>query len=500
LVIALQSGEARKKSFDFHHLAISPQALRHFYASTFLSQIPKPPRQEPDGFAHHFGVLSLIWKALRNCKIPFLPVKLNHRGFHKGAFMFKTSALSAAATAVLLAAATLPSQAQSPRISVYRASPAAQTADLPANADAIAKSRLPLIDPSVFPLGGFAPGAAPGGVAGARGGLALDENGADANGGVAPQANGSATEQWPYTTARVAVTALGKDKSLAGVPVSSSPYRQTGKLYMQFGASLFVCTASLIAPSVLITAAHCVHNYGQGQPGFASAVWWYPANTNGGSKQPYGRFNATTWAVPTFYFNGTDTCLSGAVGVVCNNDLAIVILAPVKNKKAGTTLGGFYGYGVNGYSFITSPAFGNTVVGDISQLGYPVAFDQGYQMQRNNSFGKYVQGTGTNAQVLKNTQLGSALTGGSSGGPWLVNFGTRPTITGSASLGSNSTSNVVVGVTSWGYTTVGVNVQGASFFGQNFEFPLADYGGYGGGNIGFMVQAACTLSPAACTP
>ncbi len=422
-------------------------------------------------------------------------------GYIKGqAFMFRTYALSAAATAVLLAATALPSQAQSPRISVYRASPAAQTADLPANAAATAKSRLPLIDTSVFPLGGFSPTAAPGGVAGAKAGIVVDDNGADANDGVAPQANGSASEQWPYTTARVAVTALGVDNSLAGVPVSSSPYRQTGKLYMQFGASVYVCTASLIAPSVLITAAHCVHNYGTGSGGYASAVWWYPANTNDGSKQPYGRYNGVSWAVPTVYQNGTDTCLSGAVGIVCNNDLAIVILAPVKKKKAGTTLGGVYGVGYNGYSFITSPAFGSNVVGDISQLGYPVAFDQGYQMQRNNSFGKYVQGTGTNAQVLKNTQLGSALTGGSSGGPWLVNFGTRPDVSASASLGSNSTSNVVVGVTSWGYTTVGVNVQGASFFGQNFEFPAADYGGYGGGNIGAMVQYACTNFPTACAP
>ena len=156
--------------------------------------------------------------------------------------------------------------------------------------------------------------------------------------------------------------------------------------------------------------------------------------------------------------------------------------------------------GVPGFAggFVASPAFGNATAGAVTQLGYPVAIDSGYQMERTDSFGKFIQTSGANGKVLKNTQLGSAMTGGSSGGPWIANFGTRPIITGSASLGSLSVSNTIIGVTSWGYTTVGVNVQGASYFGQNAEYPNANYGGRGAGNIGSLVNDTCTAAPGFC--
>ena len=80
----------------------------------------------------------------------------------------------------------------------------------------------------------------------------------------------------------------------------------------------------------------------------------------------------------------------------------------------------------------------------------------------------------------------------------MVNFGTRPVPSSSASLGNASVSNTIVGVTSWGYTSVGINVQGASWFGQNAEFPLASYGAYGAGNIGKLMQDTCTGSAAYC--
>ena len=122
----------------------------------------------------------------------------------------------------------------------------------------------------------------------------------------------------------------------------------------------------------------------------------------------------------------------------------------------------------------------------------PVAFDSGYQMQRTEAVGWYVA-----SGNLRNTQMGSAQTGGSSGGPWLANFGTVPIVSAGASLGS-ATVQAVVGVTSYGSTTVGFNRQGASFFGQNVQFPLGAYGVYGAGNIGRLVQATCTSFAAYC--
>jgi len=73
--------------------------------------------------------------------------------------------------------------------------------------------------------------------------------------------------------------------------------------------------------------------------------------------------------------------------------------------------------------------------------------------------------------------------GGSSGGPWLENFGIRPTLTGTGN-GTAPLSNVVVGVTSWGYTNNAVKQQGASPFTSN--------------NIVSLVNSACGSRPAAC--
>jgi hypothetical protein len=258
-----------------------------------------------------------------------------------------------------------------------------------------------------------------------------------------------------------------------------------------------------VKKGVLVTAAHCIHNYGRGNAGFANEVRWFPANhaaggPNGGG--PFSYFVGQSWRVPASYVNGTDTCETGAIGVVCNNDIATVRLAPRNGRYAGTILGGWYSYGWNGYSFVATPVFGNATVAALTQIGYPVAIDGGQQMLRGDSYGKYIQLTGANRKVLKNIQLGSAMTGGSSGGPWLVNFGTTPAVTGGAVLGRVGTMarNTVVGVTSWGYTTPGINVQGASWFGVNAEFPAASYGTYGAGNIGKLMFDTCTAAPAYC--
>jgi hypothetical protein len=402
--------------------------------------------------------------------------------------MLKLRSVLLAASALAVGASTFcASNAQAAGTAVGRPS----KMELSGNPVGPILERMPLTTTSIMPVGGAMAGAA----------AILGTPGNSAGPEFSPQAYGSAIERWPYSTARVANGSTQGGVGLANSPVTAKPYRQTGKLMMRFGTDWFMCTASLIKPGVVVTAAHCVHNYGQGSAGFANEVRWYPANTiepltSGGGV--YGFYAGTQWRIPTVYLNGTDTCQSGAIGIVCNNDLATVVLAPKAGVLAGTTLGGTYTYGWNGYSFITSPAFGNAKVADITQLGYPKAFDLGYQMQRTNSFGKYIQGTGANGKILKNTQLGSAQTGGSSGGPWMVNFGTRPVTSASASLGTSSVSNAVIGVTSWGYTTVGVNVQGASFFGQNAEFPNADYGGRGAGNIGSIVNDTCVANPSAC--
>jgi hypothetical protein len=301
--------------------------------------------------------------------------------------------------------------------------------------------------------------------------------------------------------ARVANTTVGPaPHTPARDPVTGYPYRAVGKLWMRFGASWFVCTAALIKKGLLLTAAHCVFHYGQKAAGWTNEVRFYPANVSNSSTtaQPYGVFTRKRIFIPTPYYMGNDTCQTGAIGIVCNNDIALIVLNTRGGQHAGNLVG-FLGYAWNGYSYVTSSEFGNQHVAAITQLGYPVAWDSGYQMERTDSFGKRVLGTGSNGKQLLNTQLGSAQTGGSSGGPWIVNFGTTPVSTpGAASPGSAGNRRMIVGVTSWGYTSIGPKVQGASYFGQNSEYPLGNYGGRGAGNIGSLVRTACTTYPTYC--
>ena len=322
-----------------------------------------------------------------------------------------------------------------------------------------------------------APNSAPDGQAGVSGGPAPEDK--------QPLAYGTSTA--PYTTARVAVTVKGSSTTAANTPVTSYPYRATGKLYFQYAGLTYVCSASLIKKGVLVTAAHCVFDYGKKASGWHSNFVWCPANTSS-SGGVYGCYSGGAARVPTTYYNGNDVCTQS--GVVCNDDIATLLVLPKAGVYAGTKVG-WYSYGWNGYSYRASSFLGNVTAVQVTQLGYPLAFDSGYQMERTDAVGWYYA-----SGSLKNTQIGSAQTGGSSGGPWLVNFGTPPSVGSGASLGS-STVQAIIGVTSYGSTTVGYNRQGASYFGQNSQYS-GTYGSYGAGNIGLLVRDTCTANSAYC--
>jgi hypothetical protein len=295
-------------------------------------------------------------------------------------------------------------------------------------------------------------------------------------GSVAPQAFGS--HSFPYTTVRSSVTVFGGPNNTSATPITSFPWRATGKLWAKFGNQWFVCTASL-----------SIHNYGQQQNGFANTVVWWPAYNFDG--QPYGVWLGIYWAVLSQYYFGNDTCQNGGVGIVCNNDLAVIVLGQNGGLYAGQVVG-WYGYGWNGWGFVTSPWIGNQYAGQITELGYPQAIDSGVQQIRTDSVGIYFTSTNTtNGQLLRNITIGSAQTGGSSGGPWFVNFGTPASFGAGSTPGSQNT-QAIVATTSWGFDPGGPNRQGASWFGQNFEYPAAAYGPWGAGNIGALVNFVCS--------
>jgi V8-like Glu-specific endopeptidase len=240
---------------------------------------------------------------------------------------------------------------------------------------------------------------------------------------IVPQEYG--TSNHPFTTSRV-------DTAL--YPVSRAyPYRPAGKLFFNTPNGPSWCSASLIKRGVVVTAAHCVTKYGGSLPRFYTTFQFVPAFANGVA--PYGTWTASNVYVMTSYYNGADSC--AVAGVVCQNDIAVIKLAPQAkyNPPYPGTATGWYGYGWNGYGFTP----GN--VAQITQLGYPKTHDGGNLEQRTESYGI------TNAAFSSNTIIGSRQTGGSSGGPWAVNLGVTAVLNGTG-YGSEAALSTVVGATS----------------------------------------------------
>lgn len=270
---------------------------------------------------------------------------------------------------------------------------------------------------------------------------------------VAPQEHGTLSH--PFTTARA--------DAYQGTTHTQFPFRATGKLFFKVGAETHVCSGSLIRRGIVVTAAHCLADFGSGT--FYKNFRFVPGYKNG--QAPYGVWWGAKAAVLNSWLKGTDRCTDG--GVVCTNDVGVIRLSPKNGVYAGQRTG-FYGYGTNGFGFVSGTTH-------VTQLGYPVCLDNGNLMERTDSQG-YVHWPSAG-----NTIIGSLMCGGSSGGPWLVNFGRRPNLTGTGN-GVASTANMVIGVTSWGYVGSGPKQQGASRF--------------TGANIGKLATTLCGGTPSPC--
>jgi hypothetical protein len=231
------------------------------------------------------------------------------------------------------------------------------------------------------------------------------------------------------------------------------PQSTTGKLWFTINGAWYICSGSMIKPGVVVTAGHCVH------PGNGSGAGWYanwqfaPAYRNGSA--PYGIW--TSWA----YAATTSTWFSGGGGVPNDADYAVIVF----NKNAS-------GYRIGDYTGYLGWQYPSLIGKHVTAMGYPGNLDGGVINHRVDSA---VNQGGGNTGVW-----GSDMTGGSSGGGVIFNFGVGYS---GSSTGWEFGQNRLVSVVSYGYTDGSIMVQGGSQFDSRWQS---------------LINGVCTSYPWAC--
>jgi V8-like Glu-specific endopeptidase len=244
--------------------------------------------------------------------------------------------------------------------------------------------------------------------------------------------------------------------------ITANPYKAAGKLFFTDpSVGDFQCSASIIQKRVIVTAAHCL--FDPVAKSFFTNWVFIPAfdgglsNPGGSQTSPQSPFGS--W---DFRFAIVSATWANSAGALPNNgDFGLIVLqdqsfsggAPVSVRtKVGDSL-----------TAVTNN-LGNT---HVTMLGYPCNFNSCNIMQRNDSSDHRAGSTAAGNNAF---EYGSDMAGGSSGGPWVQNFG-DPLSAAPTGL-RNLTRNAVVGVTSYGFVDPNVKLLGASGFNAEFAAML----------------------------
>jgi len=234
------------------------------------------------------------------------------------------------------------------------------------------------------------------------------------------------------------------------------PYRTVGKLFFTIpNQGNFVCSASVFNYRLIATAGHCVSD---GNGHFYTNWVFIPAYRDGVA--PYQAWN---WNTATT----TNDWHFGGGGVPNAADYAIIA---VSDRVFGTKLTkigrktGFLGWQTLSLS-----------QNHTTMLGYPCNLDSCEKMHQ-------VSAGAFRNTAPNNVEYGSDARGGSSGGPWVQNFGATAV---GQSGGLNTGRNRIVGITSYGYISTDPKVQGASILDSRWVN---------------MVNLMCGFTAGNCTP
>jgi V8-like Glu-specific endopeptidase len=216
------------------------------------------------------------------------------------------------------------------------------------------------------------------------------------------------------------------------------PYRTVGKLFFRQrqGGSDKVCSASVIKARLILTAGHCVHpGSGVNSPFFTDFLF-IPAFRDG--MDPYGSWHwAFVWTTRTWMTGGGEFPNAA--------DYALIELQDNPRGQRIADVVGFLGFETH-----------NLIPNHAHLLGYPNNLDGGMKMHQVTA--------GSFREAFPNAaEYGSDMSDGSSGGPWVQNFG--QVADGQA---GKMKANRVIGVTSYGRIDPKRKVQGSSILDERF--------------------------------
>lgn len=239
------------------------------------------------------------------------------------------------------------------------------------------------------------------------------------------------------------------------------PFVTVGKLFFTIpGVGNASCSAAVIARRLVLTAGHCVHSgLGPAPANFFTNFLFVPAFRDGVA--PIGEWPATAVIVTGTWVNGGGTVPNGSDFAIL--ELDELLFTDGLFHPIGDVLG-WLGWKINALK-----------QNHVHILGYPKNLDNGTKMhQVAAQIRKYTAGTNTST-------AGSDMMQGSSGGPWVQNFGLLAN--GQKLKGGLSQLDLIVGVTSFGPVAKAPKFAGSSMPDNRFVA---------------LFNVACDVSPGNC--
>lgn len=182
------------------------------------------------------------------------------------------------------------------------------------------------------------------------------------------------------------------------------PYTTVGKVFFRLNGENYVCSASVVYDHTLLTARHCLYDFNTKT--FATTFMFSPGYYFGDNRRLGGRWGGKkllTWAAPAPNWR---------------YDIGFVQLFDDDGAGCGGSLGG---KPIETYTGELGSAWGgNFAQVHWNEFGYPAAAPfTGKVMVQADSSTAQVGGGGSWQGTL---QAGNDMTGGSSGGPWILSF------------------------------------------------------------------------------